>query len=145
METDAQTLHIALRKRYPNAEVFVLDDKYELPTKEVYQRYLKRFRKWLRALKLANWVRNIRDCDKFAHWFKGYVGVSHATGDDDNALPVGFICYLIGGDKDKGHAINNAVYAHGKGLEIGEIEPQDASGTFSLTKKERESVWLVVV
>jgi hypothetical protein len=105
-----------------------------------------KYQKSLWRFNMFKWLRNKWDCDKFAWAFKASVSVGNALSKNNNAQPVGFICYLIDGEYGRGHAINNAVIEDGDGGSvICEIEPQPKSGIKELTETERKSVWLVVV
>ena len=145
MKIDSRTVYTMLSKRYPNADVYVLDDEYEVPTKDMLKVAYDKFQKSLWKWNLFKWVRNKFDCEDFAWCFKASVTVGNALSKNSNAQPVGFMCYFIGGEDGQGHAINNAVFSDGEYRRIREIEPQPNKGLIELTEEERESVWLVVI
>jgi hypothetical protein len=141
----AQEVAHILHARYPNAQVYVLDDEYELPTREMIEVAYKKFEKSLWKYNVFKWIRNKWDCDSFAWCFKAQCTVGNALSSNNNSQPIGFLCYFENGDKTRGHAINNAIFEHGEGSLIREIEPQPKNGIKSLTKEERDSAWLVIV
>lgn len=144
MTISAQEVYLILKKRYPNADVFVLDLEYTVPERKEVVSLFSKFQRALKFHKLLKWVSNIFDCDNFAWNFKGTANAHRATGDAKLEIPIGFLCYFIGADKSKGHAINCAIWLNGDGSQILELEPQ-GEGIKSLTKEERESAWLVIV
>jgi len=145
MAISAQELRNLLRHRYPNADLYVLDTEYNLPTRNKIVSFYKKFQRALKLHKLLKWVANVFDCDDFAWSFKGGVNGHVANKGYDKSFPVGFLCFFQGGDRSRGHAINCAAIRYGNGMQIVEIEPQPKAGIFELTQKERESVWLVIV
>lgn len=145
MTISASEVRRILRHRYPNASIYVLDEEYELPERaEIFKLYTK-FQNALRLHKLLKWTKLIWDCDNFAWNFKGGVAGHRATKGSGKEIAVGFLCYFIGGEKGRGHAINNAIWRNGVGSRIREIEPQPNGGIQGLTLEERESAWLVIV
>ena len=132
--------------RYPNARIYVLDDRYEVPTKPMLRKAHKNFNKGLWKYGILKWLKNKFDCDKFAWSFKSYVNLGNALSKNNNAQAVGFITYCIDGDKSRPHAINNSVWRSGMddAFQFTEIEPQRSGGLITLTKKERDTVWLVI-
>ena len=145
MDISGQIVRHAMSYRYPNADIFILDDEYELPTEKMVQTAYDKYQKSLWRYNIFKWLRNKWDCDKFAWAFKASVTIGNALSNNNNAQPVGFLCYFIDGDRSRGHAINNTIYQHEDGSIIREIEPQPKGGIKDLTKKERDSAWLVVV
>lgn len=141
----ASQIRIMLGKRYPNASIFILDSEYEVPTKEMLEIAYAKFQRSLWKWSVFKWLRNKWDCDKFAWAFKASVSVGNALSKNNNAQPVGFLCYFENADKARGHAINMAVYGEKKTRMICEIEPQPNNGLKSLTKAERDSAWLVII
>lgn len=144
MTITAQEVYHILRKRYPNAEVFVLDEVYEVPERSEVVSLFDKFRRALKWHKLLKWTKLVWDCENIAWNFKGGTAGHRAATGADKEIPIGFLCYLEGGDQSRGHAINNAIWRHGNGSLIREIEPQ-GEGIKSLTKEERDSAWLVLV
>ena len=141
----AQSLRHSLSKRYSGAAVYVLDAEYELPTKAMIETAYSKFQKSLWKYGVFKWLQNKWDCDKFAWAFKASVSLGNALSKNNNAQPVGFLCYHIDGDVTKGHAINLAAYETKDGFIVREIEPQPRGGIKSLTQAERDSAWLIVV
>jgi len=134
-----------MHRRYPNADIFVLDETYELPTRDVIQAAYNKFQRGLWTYKLTKWLRNKWDCDSFAWSFKASCTVGNALSKNTHAAPIGFICYFVDGNQSKGHAINNAVWGDSQLSVVCEIEPQPEGGIVELTKEERDSAWLVVL
>lgn len=141
----AQEVYQMMKRRYPNADIFVLDGEYELPTKKMLKTAYDKFQKSLWKWNVFKWLRNKWDCDKFAWAFKASVSVGNALSWNNNAQPVGFICYFEEGDKTRSHAINNAVWSDGYYSRVQEIEPQPKHGFVELTEEERDSAWLVII
>lgn len=135
----------SLHARYPNAKIFLLDKDYDVPSKGEIDNLYRKFQNKMRATRLTAWVKNKGDCDKWAWLFKAFVTVRNWLSPNKNALPVGFICYNIGGDKRRGHAINMYLEIDGDKRYVRELEPQPGYGTKQLTTSERKSVWLVVL
>lgn len=145
MTISAQELYRFLKHRYPNAAIYVLDEEYDVPERAEILSLYDKFQRALKVHKLLRWTESVWDCDDFAWNFKGGANGHRATKGHKRSLPIGFICFLQGGDPSRGHAINNAVWRDGDGSILREIEPQPKGGILELTKKERDSAWLVVV
>ena len=145
MTISAQEVHTMMQKRYPNADVYVLDEAYEVPTKNMIIKAYEKFQRSLWTYKLSKWLSNRNDCDDFAWNFKASCQIGNALSKNQYANPIGFLCYFENGDKERGHAINNAIWGEADHSVIREVEPQPKGGTKSLTKKERNSAWLVVI
>lgn len=134
-----------IKRRYPNADLYVLDDEYEVPTRGMLETAYKKFTRSLWKYGVGKWLRNKWDCEDFAWAFKASVSVGNALSKNNNAQPVGLLCYFEGGDETRGHAINTAIWGDDNYRFIEEIEPQPKNGLKKLTKAERESAWLVVM
>lgn len=145
MKITGQEVHQIIRHRYPNASIYVLDTEYELVSRDVIDGYYAKFQRSLWKYKLTRWLANVFDCDDFAWHFKGWCGIQRRLTKKSTQLPIGFLCYHIQGNKQRAHAINNSIWSKGVGSLIREIEPQRKGGVTSLTRKERESAWLVVI
>lgn len=145
MTISGAEVHRILRHRYPNATVYVLDEWYTVPEKSEVQTLYTKFQRALKIHRLLKWVTDVFDCDNFAWNFKGATNAHKAATGADKEYPIGFLCYMIHGDKNQPHAINNAIWRDGNGNLIREIEPQPRGGIKSLSKRERESAWLVIV
>jgi hypothetical protein len=141
----AQEVYQILSHRYPNADVFVLDEEYDLPERSEIVSLYDKFQRALKLHKLLKWTESVWDCDDFAWSFKGGANGHRATKRAKRSLPVGFLCFLQGGEENGGHAINNTIWRDGNGSLIREIEPQPGGGIQSLTDDERKSAWLVIV
>ncbi len=141
----ALSIRNSLYARYPNAKVFLLDEHYDVPPRGEIEKLYKKFQNKMRATRLTAWVKNKGDCDKWAWLFKAFVTVRNWLSPNKNALPVGFICYNIGGKERQGHAINMYLETKGDTRYVRELEPQPGHGTKELTRSERKSVWLVVL
>lgn len=142
--TNEQVFH-TVRNRYPNAQIYILDEEYDVPTREQVEGYYNAFIRRMGIARLTAWVKNVGDCDKWAWVLKAWVTLHNWLKKDTNAEPIGLICYFVNGDETKGHCINNAIWREGLGFTIQEIEPQPKNGIISLTKAERESAWLVII
>jgi hypothetical protein len=134
-----------LQHRYPNAQIHVLDAAYDVPSRVEVERYYNKFLNRMAFARLTAWIKNVGDCDKWSWVLKAYVTLANWLRRDKNADPFGLLCYCVDGDKEKGHAINTAIWRHHGGTIIRELEPQPDGGIKSLTLKERESAWLVIV
>ena len=145
MEIESKSLRTMMKKRYPNARVYALDTLYDVPTLQMLEKAYKKFQRSLWAHKLIKWLRNQFDCDDFAWSFKASCAIGNALSKNVNANPVGFICYFEGGDREKGHAINNAVIGEGEVKKVVEVESQPKAGVKELTQAERHSTWLVII
>ncbi len=81
----------------------------------------------------------LHNCDNFASLFYAFSQICHAKSNrEEQGIAVGELFYFIGGDKNRGHAINIAMTD--KGLIA--IEPQNGR-IQELTKAEKESAWVV--
>jgi hypothetical protein len=137
-------LHHSLSRRYPQADIQILDrelDSWEPGQVDaVYRQFI-----WqMRLIGLILWLRNKLDCDKWAWLLRAYVIVRNALGKGRNMKALGLVCYLRGGDPDDPHAVCAAIERAGAGYRITEIEPQPDGGRFELTLAERETVWLAI-
>ena len=121
MDISGQIVLRSMKSRYPNADIFILDDEYELPTKEMVQTAYDKYQKSLWHYNIFKWLRNKWDCDKFAWAFKASVTIGNALSSNNNAQPVGFLCYFIDGDRSRRHAINNTIHQYEDGSIIREI------------------------
>lgn len=143
MTIKAHEVHQFLKHRYPKAEVFVLDEFYELPSRAEVETLYDKFQRALKWHNLLKWLPNVFDCDNFAWNFKGASNAHRAAKGERKEFPIGFVCYK---DNRLGpHAINNAIWRESDYNLIREIEPQSGGGIMNLSKEERESAWLVIV
>lgn len=145
MTISRHELHNFLRHRYPHASIFLLDEEYDVPNRGEVEKLYNSFIHRMAVSRLTAWVKNVGDCDKWAWLLKASAIINAWLGGRKNSYPYGLVCYFIGGDKGRGHAINNIVWADGEVKHIDEIEPQPKNGFVETTKKERESAWLVIV
>lgn len=144
MTTSAHEVYQLLRHRYPNADVFVLDEEYDVPERSEVESLFSKFRRALKVHKLLKWTKLVWDCENIAWNFKGGTAGHRAATGAKREIPIGLLCYFENADEQRGHAINNAIWRSRVGSIIREIEPQ-GEGIKDLTKAERESAWLVIV
>jgi len=132
-----------LRHRYPNARIFVLDELYEVPTRERVTEHYQKFQRSLKFNKLLRWTKSIWDCDDFAWAFKGGVNAHKAMKGDRLPLPIGWMIYE---DQQAGwHSINDTIFAYQNGSMIREIEPQSNGGINNLSLAERKTATVVIM
>ena len=145
MPLSNKELRADLNNVFPNSQKFLSDKDYLTPQKSWVSGdlYFKNFKKWLWSNNLDTW-QEYWDCDNFAFALYTFSQICHArtmekTKEIDRAqgLALGVIFYKM--DGVGGHAIN---FVHTEDKIYG-FEPQ--SGKYlNLSKKEKESCWLVV-
>lgn len=132
-----------LRHRYPAARIYILDEEYELPTRQQVARHYKQFQRALKVNKLLKWTKSIWDCDDFAWAFKGGVNAHRAIKRSTRPLAIGWLCYEDA--KIGPHSINNAIWQNVPGSQIRELEPQPGGGPLSVSLTERRTANIVIM
>lgn len=142
-------IHQRIRDKAKNANIYVSDTEYSIPksswlTGDFYSLY----RSWTIRERLYEW-KSYHDCDNKSITFMAFAAMCHSKTmaarqkegkDTVQGIAVGMIFYLINGNKKKGHAIN--VVHSEKGIQF--FEPQNGR-ILNLTKKERDSIWMVII
>lgn len=141
-ELSRQYVSALCRQRYKYTTVYALDEFYMDTKRDAGMRIYYGFRKWMKSLGFIMWVAEKLDCDKTSILFKAYCIIRNAMNRRTTAaIPVGILCYNIGGNPGQGHCINFIV----EDEHIYEIEPQAGGGLTLLTDKEKDSVWLCLI
>lgn len=142
-------IHKAILKEAKNADIYISDVDYSIPKREwVRGNFYRLYKSWLSRHGLHTW-KSYHDCDNKAETFSTFASFCHAKTmtareregkETYQGIAVGVVYYLIGGNKNKGHAIN-IIYTQ-NGIEF--LEPQN--GRFqNLTQKEKDSIWFVSI
>lgn len=124
---------------FTNAQLIISDVDYALPKASwLTGTFYDFYNGWRFDHNLNEWA-NKNDCDNFASLFYAFSQICHAKSNrEEQGIAVGELFYFIGGDKNRGHAINIAMTD--KGLIA--IEPQNGR-IQELTKAEKESAWFI--
>jgi len=134
-------LFFMLRERYPNIRGDIDDAEYDVLTEAQAKEIYNSFQRSMWKVKLTQWLKNKLDCDKWAKLLIAHVIVRNALSGAKNAKAIGLLRYRIGGDANKGHAINVCVIDNGSAVELRELEPQPRNGLTKLSQVEQESAW----
>lgn len=142
----AHALSALLHDRYPACQVRIFDGVFVLPKRSLLVSAYESFQAWMRTFDQTQWKADKLDCDKWSKLFIAHCILRNALNPNPQAaLPVGILCYPIGGDASRAHAINCAAFQNDAGqLELAEIEPQPDGGLRSLTPEERKAAWLAI-
>lgn len=124
---------------FTGAKIIISDIDYALPKASwLTGKFYEFYKGWRYDHNLNEWA-NRNDCDNFASLFYTFSQICHAKGNrSEQGIAVGEMFYFIGGDKNRGHAINIAITDVG----VIAIEPQTGE-IVKLTKAEKESSWFV--
>lgn len=124
---------------FTNAQLIISDVDYALPKASwLTGTFYDFYKNWRWEHNLNEWTMK-NDCDNAASLFYCFSQICHAKSNrPEQGIAVGELFYFIGGDKNRGHAINIAMTD--KGLIA--IEPQNGR-IQELTKAEKESAWFV--
>lgn len=142
-------LEIIYRELPVFANVMVLDMDYAMPVKDSL---LSDLYNELPAVAASlgwdySWE-EFQDCDDFALFARSIVGLKHQLAAKSQKVPqgvaFGVLCYCIGGDKSKGHAINFFISPEDGAPKISFYEPQTRQ-LVRLSAAEKLSVFSVIL
>ena len=127
-----------IHKAFEGVELFVLaDGDYAAPTSHWLLDTWKV--QWLELLEELPYSKR-HDCDDFAFEYKIAVQHQHAESEfPDDGFAVGVCFYLVGGDRERGHAIN---WALTEDVALIFIEPQSGE-QIQLTDAEKATIFFV--